>query len=116
MCGSQRIHHVLGLLIRVEIRMVVQAGGVITGVVRSDDTPSVLPPQPGANSDTPRTSGTSRFFRNMAFCLRADWPNANLAKKPAEKSHCQQKETGTSMTRSKRAPANALRRTPDRFR
>src|SRR5438046_10433031 len=37
MCGSQRIHHVLGLLIRVEIRMVVQAGGVITGVVRSDD-------------------------------------------------------------------------------
>src|SRR5437870_9046727 len=37
MCGSQRIHHVLGLLIRVEIRMVVQAGGVITRVVRSDD-------------------------------------------------------------------------------
>src|SRR6184192_142019 len=37
MCGSQRIHHVLGLLIRVEIRMVAQAGGVITGVVRSDD-------------------------------------------------------------------------------
>src|SRR5437016_14468826 len=37
MRGSQRIHHVLGLLIRVEIGMVVQAGGVITGVVRSDD-------------------------------------------------------------------------------
>src|SRR6266699_3515643 len=37
MCGSQRIHHVLGLLIRLEIRMVVQAGGIITGVVRSDD-------------------------------------------------------------------------------